>query len=445
MATYWVRAGAAGTNAGTQANPFNANPGAFAAGVAAATLDGDQIRVHYTSQEELGADTTFTFTKNVTVISVDMDSSDAPTAMGTGGWIGNSTLNRTVTISGSDKRTRFDGITLRTAGATADSIALASGIGQQCDYTNCYFWSGNTHGSSRIYPAAGTASSARFTNCTFRFGAAGQGFEGSTFCEFVDCTISSAGTAPTTLFPVTIINVAAAKVTMCGCDLSFVTGTLVGNLDYRLNLTLDRCLLGAGVTSLAAQTVNPNIGVDVTVLDCASGDTHGLFGYHNALGSAVSDSGIYLTAGAAAQSWKITTTAACSYSNPFKAPLISYYATGTSSISPYMETIQTGASPSAFTDAEIWSEFDAKVTTTSTKSTNYNDAQALVDWQAGTAGTAQASGTGYANWTGVDSNDSSVKVGTTFTPAESGYISGRLVVGKPSIAGTLYVDPQIRT
>ena len=149
--------------------------------------------------------------------------------------------------------------------------------------------------------------------------------------------------------------------------------------------------------------------------------------------------------GAAAQSWKITTTAACSYSNPFKTPLISYYATGTSAISPYMETIQTGASPTAFTDAEIWAEFDAKVTSTSTKTTNYDDAQAIADWMAGTAGTAQAAGTGYANWTGVDSNDSSVKVGATFTPAESGYISGRLVVGKPSIAGTLYLDPQIRT
>lgn len=443
MATYLYWTGGDNTS-GTAAGGWAAAKNTFAGAIALATADGDIVKCHYTSQEELGADTTYTFGKHTTVISVDKDSSDTPTAMGTGGWIGNSTTFRTVTIAGVDKRLRFDGITLRTAGATADNLSLGTSAGLQADWSNCYFWNGNSNANSRILPGSGVAG-ARFYNCTFRFGATGQGFEGSTLCEFVDCTISSAGSAPTTLFPVTIVAVNMAKVVMRGCDLSLVTGTLVGNLDYRLDLTLDRCLLGSGVTPMAAQSVNPNYLVELTILDCASGDTHGLFGYYTAIGSCVSDVGIYITAGAAAQSWKITTTAACRYSNPFKTPLISYYATGTSAISPYMETIQTGASPTAFTDAEIWAEFDAKVISTSTKTTNYNDAQAIADWMAGTAGTAQATGTGYANWTGVDSNDSSVKVGVTFTPAEAGYISGRLVVGKASIAGTLYLDPQIRT
>ena len=85
MATWYVNSAAAGTNAGTSwTNAYTA----FGSAVTAATSDNDVILVHYTHQESLVSDTTYTFAAaNIQVYSVDKDSSDALTEMGTGGWI----------------------------------------------------------------------------------------------------------------------------------------------------------------------------------------------------------------------------------------------------------------------------------------------------------------------------------------------------------------------
>jgi len=137
MATYFVN------SAGTNTAPYDTWTKAattFATALAAATSTNDVIKVHYTHTEELAADTVFTFNASLSVICVDKDSSDALTVMGTGAWIGNSTLNRSVTMLGTNRNLYIYGLTLRTAGTTADSLSLSTGDGLSIVYDSCYFW-----------------------------------------------------------------------------------------------------------------------------------------------------------------------------------------------------------------------------------------------------------------------------------------------------------------
>src|SRR5262245_23711285 len=114
---YYYNPQAAGANNGTSKTDAYQT---YAAAVAAANANGDYILSSHTGQEELAADTTFTYTADITVVSINF-STDAVTAMGTGGWIGNSTSNRSVSFAGA-KKVRHEGITVRTASGTADSI-----------------------------------------------------------------------------------------------------------------------------------------------------------------------------------------------------------------------------------------------------------------------------------------------------------------------------------
>lgn len=205
------------------------------------------------------------------------------------------------------------------------------------------------------------------------------------------------------------------------------------------SVVFSQCKLGANVTILATQTPANKSSGAAYVFDCSSGDTHTFMGYYDAFGSCVSDTGIYYTTGAAAQSWKIVTTANCSYYTPFVSPFVDFYNTGTSSITPRFEILRDG-STTAFQDDEVWGEFFVKTTSGSTQSTESSDRMTLLGTPAN-----QATGAGTGSWTGEAGSAWSGKIdsGSAVTPAESGHIRGRVVVGEPSI--TVYVDPQIRT
>lgn len=451
MATYYVWSGATGTNAGTSwTNAYTA----FGSAVTAATAAGDVILVHYTHQEPtLAADTTYGFGANLSVISVNKDSSDAPTVMDTGGWIGDSVNNRGITLSGAF-RVFFSGVTFRTSGSTADEIRIDGSDGSHFEFEGVYFWNGNT--SANSYIRIGTDSSnqyLRFTNCKFRFGNASQviAIRGGRV-EFDGCSVASAGSAPSILFEDafggTNTGAAGPDVYLTGCDLSYVTGTLVGSMNNQARtFRFVQCKLGVNVTVLATQTPANKSSGAAYVFDCNSGDTHGMFAYYDAFGSCVSDTGIYYTTGAAAQAWKIVTTANCSYYTPFVSPFVDLYNTGTSAITPRFEILRD-ASTTAFTNDQVWGEFFVKKDTGSTQSTEYSDRMAVL----GSAGNQDA-GAGLGSWTGWTGapvgggNDNAwsgkVDSGSAVTPAENGHIRGRVCVGVTS--STVYVDPQIRT
>lgn len=400
---------------------------------------------------DIAADTTWTFLGNASVIASTNSgtSTITPTTMGTTAYIGASgATSYNVGFAGAF-RVYCYGVTFRVSGTTNKSITMSGTDGAHFEFDNCYFWLGTTNASGRI--TAGSTASVNvnaytlFKDCTFRFGTTGQALLFHQRVDLLGGLISSAGSTPTTLM---VGGSAAQDVTWIGGDLSLITGTLVANnTNQAVDYNLIQCKLGAAVVLLATQTITNKSSARVYLHDCNSGDTHGIFGYYDAFGSIVSSTGTYLTAGAAAQSWQITTTANCSFGTPFVTPWIDLYNTGTSAVTPELELLRNNGTATAYTDAQVWGEFAVKTTSGSTQSTLYTDKQALVDWAAGTAGTTLAAGVGTGSWTIASSNSPAsfiVDSGAAVTPAENGAIRARVGVGLASVSN-LFLDPQIRT
>lgn len=451
MATYFVASG------GSNTAPYDTWAKAarsLQTALTAATAAGDIVVLQYNAvpaaDAEIAAATTFAMSGGLAALicaSNDGGSAYTPTPMGTGNWIGNSTTNRQITLSGAVKAQIF-GLTMRTAGTASNNLLIGTTSDDfQYEFEGCYFWHGNSSATSfiRLGPVATNSANGiiALRNCTFRGSNAAQAIRISATVEMYGCTLSPAGVRPTT----SIFNSSDSSdaggcgLLAVGCDFSFgFSAALVGSvLRPPQNFEFVQCELGTGYSMLATQSVANKSSGRVWVRDCASGDVHGLMGYADALGSVVSDTGIYVTSGAAGQSLRVVTTSAANYYTPFVTPWIDLYNAGTSSITPRFEILRNG-STTAFQDDEVWAEFMAKVISGSTQSTLYSDRMALASTPAN-----QAAGVGLGSWTGESGTAWSGKVdsGSSLTPAELGYIRGRLVVGEPST--TVYFDPQIRT
>jgi hypothetical protein len=446
MADYFYAAG------GSNTAPYDTWAKAatsFATALAAASSPGDRVIVQYdgiaAGDQEVAVDTTWTVAANNVAIICSTNSGTAtitPTPMGTGAWFGGSGSNRAVILAAPDRRVYTYGLTLRVSGGTSDSMNLGQGDGSHWVHENIYAWQGNSNAASNIIIGATDQQIyCKLINPTFRFGNAGQRFIASAKTEIFGGSISSAGTVPTTFVTNGTVDPGGATVFFEGADLSYLgSNSIVGDATTIAGIVwLSRCKLGSGFSLLATQTNLNRSSAEVYAFDCSSGDTHGLFGYANVMGSIVSDTGIYFTSGDAAQSWKIVTTANCSYYTPFETPWIDVYNSTLSAMTPYFEILRDG-SATAYQDDEVWAEFYAKVTSGFTISSRFADAMALAGVPAN-----QAAGAGLGSWTGESGTAWSGKCdsGSAFTPAEVGDISGRIVVGEPSI--TVYLDPQIRT
>lgn len=445
MATYFVASG------GSNTSPYDTWAKAstsLATALAAASTNGDIVVIQYdgvpSTDAEIAADTTYTTTADILLTSGSNDGGSAwtPTAMGTANWIGNSTTNRGVIINGSFRVMIF-GLTLRVSGSTTfDSITIGS-IESHYEVEECYLWIGNTNISCRIQlGSAATNSYVKLKNCTLRFGNTSQFLVQRGRLLIEGGSISSAGSSPTTLFQDGTD--AAGIVEVVGCDLSVITGTLVGNYSTTPHtFTFRQCKLGSGVTVLASQTPSSLGTADVWTFDCSSGDQHYQIGYYNAFGSMLVDTGIYANDnptydGTNKCSWKIVTTSACALTRPFVSPWITKYHSGTSAITPYFEILRDG-STTAFQDDQVWGEWAYKGTTGSTIASMVNDRRNL-----SASATDQAAGVGLSGWTGEAASAWSGKLApaSTITPAEIGDLSARVCVGAAST--TVYVDPQIK-
>lgn len=437
MAIYYVRSGATGLNNGTSWTDAYT---AFASAVTAATTNGDFIYVAHDHAEDLGADTTYTFGAHVTVLCVNTGTG----AVTTGGVIGPTSSSVSITLNGAF-RVAIHGLTFRNAGTLNKGFVINGSIGGHFELRECVLSIGTTSIGARLELSSSGASARGFVNLykvTFRFGHASQGIIAHTHATLQECSLDGAGTIPTTLFSSAI---RAARVVCMGCDLSAVTGTLVpNNINGTFYYEFINCRLGSGVVPFATQTTSPNKSSgSVTVIDCAAGDQHYHFAHYDALGSTVVDTGVYANDGAQYDgtnrcSWKITTTADCSYWTPYTSPWFTKYHAATASITPYVEALRDG-STTAYTDAELWLELAAKTTSGSTQSTIYSDRMAPLGTPAN-----QAAGVGLSGWTGEGGSAWSGKLdsGSAFTPAEIGDIAVRVVFGKPS--SVVYVDPTIR-
>ena len=446
MATKYVNSGAGGTASGDSWTDAYLTLGA------AVTAGADLIKVHNAHSEALGADPTYTITLDTRIICVNKDSSDA---LSTGAIIGTQAVNRQILFAGAFEL-YVNGITLKTGTNTslAKAIVLPQTDGAHVEFENCAFNINASDSSSSVLSistsTAGLNSYAKLKNCSVKFNGASQGIvvRGGPI-DIEGLTVDSAGTAPTTLFLPSALAVSGANVRVTGSDVSFVSGTLVG--DYAglgpLTFRFENCKLHASVAIKAAATSVLNKGqTTVTAVDCASGDTHYALYHGDPFGETTAVADYYYTSGGASInsgfSWKIVTTANCSFYNPYVSPWFSKAHTGTSAVTLSIEGLRL--STTVIQDDEVWGEFSYKGTSGQSIATLVNDRQDVGARANGTAGADQTSGVTHTAWTNGTASHSAFKLatGSTVTPAEIGVLRARVVVGEPSL--TVYIDPQVR-
>ncbi len=401
---------------------------------------------------DISANTTWTFLGNASVIASTNSgtSTITPTIMGTSAYIGaGGATSYALTFAGAFK-VYFYGVTFRISGTTNVSMSFGNSDGAHYVFDNCYFWQGTTSSSGRISFGASSGGSNSYTetkNCVYRFGATAQGITASGHLDVLSGTVDVTSATPTSLF----LNANNTQfVDIFGVDFSNLgSNNLVGSQSgSATTFRFSQCRFGSGYSAMATQTPANKASAKVWIFDCSSGDEHGLLGYHDAFGSIVSNTGTYLTAGAAAQSWQITTTANCGFNTPFVTPWISLYSAAATATTYKLELLRNNGTATAYSDSEVWGEFSVKDNSGFTNSDIFTDRQSLTDWAAGTAGsTSGRTGVGTGSWTISSSSSPAsfiVDSGSTITQAENGHIRARVVVGQASIS-SLFLDPQIRT
>ena len=295
MATYFLWSGAGGSGTGADwTNAFTT----LTAALAVATSNGDVIKVHKTHADAIAADITWTFQNNLRIICVDKDNSDALAEMGTGGQFGNTATSYSIILTGT-YRCYFYGLRFLVSQGGNDWIRIGNSDGYDYSFEKCTFQL-NTYSVAQLFIGVTGSSnfnqSTEFAECNFVFNHASQSFSIISKAEFNGCSIS--GTAPSILIK-TASDPSHTNPVFNGCDLSAVTGTLVGDCtSYSLEAVFTNCKLGSGVNPLATQTVLNNGGGSCWLFNCSSGDEHYHLAHYNSLGNTVVSTGIYANDGA---------------------------------------------------------------------------------------------------------------------------------------------------
>lgn len=418
----------------------------------AANTNGDRVIIQYNAvpsgDAELSGNATYNLAANIEIIAASNDGGSAftPTPMGESNWVGNSTAGRTIIISG-PYTIRAYGITLRTSAAANVTIRVTSHSTSESAaaiWRDCYFWAGGTGSNAALEFQGGNVTrfpANRLINCTLRFGASNGRILVQGFLDLDGGSITTDGGSGLGFRSVNGTGVVHWR----GGDLRGVTDALVDDQGAGyIHATFSQCALASGVLRLRAQSRAGESAADVYLADCFNGDVHYGMEHHNGVGSTVVSASIYANDGASYDgtnrfSWRIDTTAGASFYAPYRSPWLNVWHAGASAITPRLECVRDG-SASAYTDAQLWSEWQAKTTNGLSLSSFYSDEAAVAATPASqTTGDLDGSG-----WTGEGGTAWFGKLTPTasFTPAEIGYIGARVGFAVPS--ATIYVDPQIR-
>lgn len=439
MATYYVYSGAAGANNGTSwTDAYTSRTSALAA----ATTNGDIIKTHKTHTEILAADGTFTYGANIIDVVVDKDASDALAVMdGTTGYIGHTTTSYNITVNGA-RTVYMYGMAWKLASTLGRDLTLCQD-GSHFEVENCSLYLNSNQFSNLVLGVSTAANSyVKLVNFTYNVAHSGQAIlVQSADAEFYGINLT--GTALSSLFAAGTGG-SPGDIEVYNSDVSSITTNLAPNCGGAAqNFKFYNCKIPTGITYLATQTVGNLGGGTLYLYNCANGNTHYNFGHYNGFGQTESTVAIYANDGASYDgtnrcSWRITTTANCSYYTPYISPWFSKYNAVGSAISPSIEILRDG-STTAYNDNEVWGEWMYEGTTGSTQGTLVDDKMIPLGTPA-----AQANGAGLSNWTGEGGTAWSGKLApaSSFTPQEIGDVSARVCVGVAS--STVYADPTMR-
>lgn len=262
MADYWVKSGTGGTDAGTSwANAAESIAGLM---TAQAIAGGDTIYVHNTHNFNAGAAITWTLPESGTglVRVLCVDGGDATGASLVDGTVGNLTTGATENTNGNFAFTintvasgsaglYVHGINIQAgsgASQTSADIVLGANAGR-LTFNACNFWCNTTSVSGEYLLTNGAGTWLTFHNCTFRFGATGQGFQvGSGRYRFANCSINASGSSPTTLFEAEQGTVRATWLECHSCDWSLATNVWNAAITASGKALFSNCVIATPTT-----------------------------------------------------------------------------------------------------------------------------------------------------------------------------------------------------
>lgn len=276
MATYWVKSGTGGTDAGTSwSNAAESLEGLLAAQAIAA---GDIIYVHNTHNFSKGAALSLTLPESGTgtLKILCVDGGDATGASLVDGTVGAMTTgaieqtgaNAALTFSGANDCVIYvSGLKLMTGSGGATGGDLTPGSGNALwVYENCDFEINGTAGS-QVTMSASTLSAQEFHNCRFKFNGAGQGIEISRGrVLFRGCVVDSTGTSVTLLFQRNA-SVIGVSFTAYGCDFSNCTSVWTTDIDSSGKALFSNCVIATPTTGSPYAA-----GASVEFMACAAAD-----------------------------------------------------------------------------------------------------------------------------------------------------------------------------
>jgi len=364
---------------------------------------GDILLIHYTSQEASNS-TTQNLAPAVggcKIISVDKDSSEVYTPMGTSGYLINSNSTSINGVNPDVLAVCIEGLTLRTTG-TATNNGLGLGNLDDGQVVGRDIRLEITANDSDPYMRLGATTDARsfvsITNLTIARANANQKVSLSSIGEIYGLTLAGAG-AVTEIFRTT----AVADSTGVRWRISSMDASDTGAVSSSATLVTDLSVVPGEVefidpilpSSYAVMTGAGNInhsGLSVTITNGKAGSETGIHQYADALGSATRNTTI--TYNGESFSWKIDASSSASRACPFVLPWMwGQIATG-ASVTPKIEILRDG-STTALTDAEVWSERGAQVTSGSPLKTFIRNEAAYTS-----SGSNIATGAGTGSWAG---------------------------------------------
>lgn len=404
----------------------------FAAALAASTA-GDTVQVDMANiasgDAEIAADTTWLVPAGVTIhIGTQSGASGITTGiMGSTYWFGNSTASRIARIDCIGSCRLIGGITLR---ATTASTRLNLRTVGSLIADEVYMWHANTSDNA-WFDIGSVETFTQINKLTLR-----SDDTAGSFAQFngsgqiiVGYLLASFASAP--VFGFIDSTNGELNLHVHGGDISGLGSgaTLMGNMTANTaQAYLNNVILPASFVMLATQTNADLASGHLTLHDCSSSGSAVPFVYANACGEVRVDTGIYLTAGAAGYSAKITTTAKCSPANPFWTPWFNEYKTA-ATVNLSSEVLRDG-SATAYTDAQFWKETLTKETTSSVVTTLTSTRGTGTNIPAG-AGTGSWTGEGGTAWSGEITIDSVVL-------DVDGFVRQRF--GAAVASSTIYVD-----
>ncbi len=388
----------------------------------------------------VGVDTTYNLAFGLRWICTNDLANQPPTVLSTAGVIdgsGASGVDIYITNGGTLGGFIY-GLKFKAGAGTASIVGASTTSDDSLVFENCGFELAGTSGSSTITFGSSSVtqkSEVTLKNCSTKFSVVTQGISIGGRIIFEDGVYPDpSGSVPNTLFEIVG---RPFKFMATGVDFSGqISGVHFAEpTSVPCTIILSQCTLGAGTLN-AAITV---AGSEYYLYDCSSSDTHYQFANYNYRGSTTISTSIYANDGAEYNltgdktSWVVAGNANTSTAAPYVSPWFSVYNEVTAPITPYLEVLRDG-STTAYTDIQVWAEFSAKTTSSSSKASIGSDFGGHLS-----AGTAQD--TGAATWVGATTPWIGKLQSPSITPSEIGHIQARVIVAGDY---AVYVDPQIR-